>query len=404
VGGASGWRRRSLKLLLVEDDAETRAYIANGLSEEGHLVVEAARGDEGLYLAAGEAFDLLIVDRMLPKLDGLGLVKTLRGAGNRTPALFLTALGGVDDRVAGLHAGGDDYLVKPFAFAELSARVAALCRQSFGGTPREVCTDNEVMAAFGEAEAEWRAAMTECQFHRALEAVWKLLTSVNGYVVVKEPWKIRKQEGAESSRLHRVLSAAAEGVRLAAVMLSPFIPATSRRIFQTFALDPKDPATADLAWGRLPVSTPMPEAPALFPRADAAAYLSGKEGPMAESAAPSPAPAAPTDDRIAIEDFQKVRLRTAKILVAERVPKSNKLMRLEVDLGDERRQIVAGIAAQYEPEALVGRNVVVVANLKPAKLMGVESNGMVLAASVGEAGAPVLLDVPADVPPGSKVK
>ena len=99
-----------------------------------------------------------------------------------------------------------------------------------------------------------------------------------------------------------------------------------------------------------------------------------------------------------------MRLRTAKILVAERVPKSNKLMRLEVDLGDERRQIVAGIAAQYEPEALVGRSVVVVANLKPAKLMGVESNGMVLAASVGEGGAPVLLDVPADVPPGSKVK
>ena len=125
---------------------------------------------------------------------------------------------------------------------------------------------------------------------------------------------------------------------------------------------------------------------------------------MADSASPSAASPIPADDRIAIEDFQKVRLRTAKILVAERVPKSNKLMRLEVDLGDERRQIVAGIAAQYEPEALVGRNVVVVANLKPAKLMGVESNGMVLAASVGEAGAPVLLDVPADVPPGSKVK
>ncbi len=123
---------------------------------------------------------------------------------------------------------------------------------------------------------------------------------------------------------------------------------------------------------------------------------------MTESIPPStPAPA---DDRIAIEDFQKVRLRTAKIVAAERVPKSNKLMKLQVDLGDEQRQIVAGIAAQYEPEALVGRNVVVVANLKPAKLMGVESNGMVLAASVGEAGSPVLLDVPPDVPPGSKVK
>ena len=93
-----------------------------------------------------------------------------------------------------------------------------------------------------------------------------------------------------------------------------------------------------------------------------------------------------------------------RIIAAERVPKSNKLVKLQVDLGDEQRQIVAGIAAQYEPESLVGRNVVVVANLKPAKLMGVESNGMVLAAAVGEAGAPVLLDVPPDVPPGSKVK
>jgi methionyl-tRNA synthetase len=164
----------------------------------------------------------------------------------------------------------------------------------------------------------------------------------------------------------------------------------------------------------------MPEAPALFPRVDAATYFKEKDAamnepgnktvfPAAPAAAPANAaatavPAAPADDRISIEDFQKVRLRTAKIIAAERVPKSNKLIRLEVDLGDERRQIVAGIAAQYEPEALLGRNVVVVANLKPAKLMGVESNGMVLAASVGEAGVPVLLDVPADVPPGSKVK
>jgi two-component system, OmpR family, response regulator len=118
-----------VKLLLVEDDAETRDYVANGLAEEGHLVVSAASGDEGLYLAAAETFDLLIVDRMLPKLDGLSLVKTLRGAGKHTPVLFLTALGGVDDRVTGLNGGGDDYLVKPFAFAELAARVAALGRR-----------------------------------------------------------------------------------------------------------------------------------------------------------------------------------------------------------------------------------------------------------------------------------
>jgi methionyl-tRNA synthetase len=95
---------------------------------------------------------------------------------------------------------------------------------------------------------------------------------------------------------------------------------------------------------------------------------------------------------------------TGRVLEAERVPRSNKLLRLQVDLGSEKRQVVAGIAKRYEPEALVGRNIVVVANLQPAKLMGIESNGMVLAATVGEAGEPSLLEVPADVPPGSTVK
>jgi two-component system OmpR family response regulator len=118
-----------MKILVVEDDPETAEYVAGGLAEEGHLTLRAASGDEGLFRAAAENFDLLIVDRMLPALDGIGLVKALRGAGNRTPVLFLTALGGVDDRVAGLNAGADDYLEKPFAFAELVARVAALGRR-----------------------------------------------------------------------------------------------------------------------------------------------------------------------------------------------------------------------------------------------------------------------------------
>ena len=122
----------------------------------------------------------------------------------------------------------------------------------------------------------------------------------------------------------------------------------------------------------------------------------------APSTTPQPQPA--SDGRISIQDFQRVRLVTGRVLEAERVPRSNKLLRLQVDLGSEKRQVVAGIAKRYEPEALVGRNIVVVANLQPAKLMGIESNGMVLAATVGEAGEPSLLEVPADVPPGSTVK
>lgn len=118
-----------MKILVIEDDRATSEYVAEGLREEGHSVDLVGSGREGLIRATTTAFDVLIVDRMLPELDGLSLVRTLRGAKVRTPVLFLTSLGGVDDRIDGLNAGGDDYLVKPFAFGELSARVAALARR-----------------------------------------------------------------------------------------------------------------------------------------------------------------------------------------------------------------------------------------------------------------------------------
>jgi len=118
-----------VKILLVEDDRETSDYIVQGLQEEGHTIAVAMDGREGLLDAAGEHWDLLIIDRLLPELDGVGVVQLLRGSGVETPVLFLTTLGGIDDRVAGLNAGGDDYLVKPFAFAELVARINALGRR-----------------------------------------------------------------------------------------------------------------------------------------------------------------------------------------------------------------------------------------------------------------------------------
>ena len=118
-----------MKVLVIEDDVETGAYVKKGMEEHGHVVDLAANGRDGLFLAAGEAYDVMIVDRMLPGLDGLSVVKTIRGAGVKTPVLFLTTMSGVGDRVAGLEAGGDDYLMKPFAFAELLARVNALARR-----------------------------------------------------------------------------------------------------------------------------------------------------------------------------------------------------------------------------------------------------------------------------------
>jgi two-component system, OmpR family, response regulator len=118
-----------MKILLIEDDAETAQFIADGLSGERHVTTVATNGKIGLNRGMGEPWDLLIVDRMLPELDGLTLVGNFRGAGIQTPILFLTTLGGVDARVEGLNAGADDYLMKPFSFAELVARVAALGRR-----------------------------------------------------------------------------------------------------------------------------------------------------------------------------------------------------------------------------------------------------------------------------------
>lgn len=118
-----------MKLLLIEDDVRMAEFILRGLKEHGHVTDHAANGKDGLFLAASEKYDAVIADRMLPKLDGLSIVKMLRSTGNHVPMLLLTTMGGIDDRVEGLEAGADDYLVKPFAFAELLARLGALTRR-----------------------------------------------------------------------------------------------------------------------------------------------------------------------------------------------------------------------------------------------------------------------------------
>src|SRR5215813_5957179 len=123
----SRWR---MKILVIEDDRQTAHYLADGLRQQGHAVELADNGRDGLILAAAATFDVMVVDRMLPGLDGLGLVKTVRSAGVKTPILLLTTLAGIDDRVEGLQAGSDDYLVKPFALTEVVARVNALARRA----------------------------------------------------------------------------------------------------------------------------------------------------------------------------------------------------------------------------------------------------------------------------------
>jgi two-component system OmpR family response regulator len=134
AGGVfSGGKDTAMRILLVEDDTHTSAFVAKGLREDGHVVDCADNGRDGLFLATTESFDAIVLDRMLPAVDGLTVLRTLRGAGNHVPVLLLTALGEADHRVEGLRAGADDYLVKPFAYAELSARLDGIARRNAGG-------------------------------------------------------------------------------------------------------------------------------------------------------------------------------------------------------------------------------------------------------------------------------
>lgn len=135
-----------MKLLIVEDDAQVREYVAKGMAEAGYAIDVAEDGKQGLFLATTEHYDAIVIDRMLPELDGLTVIKTLRGAGNAVPVLILSALSDVDDRVKGLRAGGDDYLVKPFAFVELLARTEILARRARAGQssaePHQLCVQD----------------------------------------------------------------------------------------------------------------------------------------------------------------------------------------------------------------------------------------------------------------------
>jgi len=135
-----------MRILVIEDDADTADYLMKGLAESGYIADRASDGREGLFLALGQNYDAMIVDRMLPGLDGLSIVQTLRGQGKRTPVLILSALGQVDDRVKGLRAGGDDYLTKPYAFSELLARLEAILRRGSveAGQPRLKVADLEM--------------------------------------------------------------------------------------------------------------------------------------------------------------------------------------------------------------------------------------------------------------------
>ncbi len=243
--------------------------------------------------------------------------------------------------------------------------------------------------AFERAVAETDRAMGDYAFHRALAAIWEFVGAANRFVDTTQPWALAKQP-ERRAELGSVLYTLAESVRLLGVVLVPFLPEAAARIREGMG-QRGEPRLADAVWGRLPAGTPVAKIAGLFPRIE--------DKKAAAAAAPVTAAAQPAP--VAIADFRKTELRVAEVVAAEAVPKSKKLLKLTVSLGDEQRTIVAGIAEHYAPSDLVGKKVVVVVNLEPAKLMGVESKGMLLAGSAGTTLA--VLTVDRDLPAGAKV-
>jgi len=290
-----------------------------------------------------------------------------------------------------------------------------------GRTPQ----DNELEGAALATVNVYQQHMEELALSKALESVWELLAKTNRYLNESSPWSLT-EDLAQRPRLATILYTSAEVIRIATVLLAPFLPESSKLVWKQLGLPSvlKSQRIAELKWGGLPVGGILGEVAPVFPRFDKKEVLNKLLDAEAKLSAPvrpeltpptaaaatlqtldpervSPTPGA---SKISIEDLGKIDLRVGQVITAERVKGADKLLKLMVDLGTETRQILAGVARFYSPEALVGRKIIVVANLEPRKLRGLESNGMLLAASVGEDDRPVLAGFLEEVPNGAKLR
>jgi len=332
----------------------------------------------------------------------------------------------------------------------LASRTLAMITRYFKGevpypshTAAHTGAEDLVAALARHTIKEFNELFEQFQFSRALEMAWALVAAVDKYIVENEPWALaEKQDESNRARLATVLYTSAEALRIVTALAHPVMPVATAKIWSQMGLgDITKVSLADLRWGQLKLGTKLGKVEPVFPRADRSAIERMQQmedqgrtsvvepqsdlaqtAPVTEAqptasaanvdallasqgSAPlsKPAPALTADGKITIDDFAKVELRVAQIKVAERVKGADKLLRLEVDLGTETRQILAGIAEAYAPETLVGRKIVIVANLAPRKMRGLESNGMLLAASL-EGGKPVLASFLEDVPLGARLK
>ncbi len=304
----------------------------------------------------------------------------------------------------------------------LASRTLTMIEKNFEGrvpkpgeeTPAEKALAGEAQTAMAEAQKHYDAFA----FSRALEAIWALIAAADKYLTSEQPWALGASPD-EQKRRGTILWTAAEALRIVCLLAHPVLPASTNKVWGTLGQS-GTPGNQDwdaLRWGQLAPGTRLGKTEALFPRIDKTEAIERIEAmenelqkPAAPTAAAAPAAApgaaaAPVvSEKIAIEDFTKVEMRVGQIKTAERIAGADKLLKITVDIGTEIRQVCAGIAQYYEPEALVGRKVVVVVNLAPRKLRGVESNGMIVAAAVGPEGRPVLAGFLEDVEVGARLR
>jgi len=303
----------------------------------------------------------------------------------------------------------------------LVSRVTAMAHRYRSGRLVPSAAGSDQLARLAETiVADYRKGMDSFALHEGAAAAYRLIDSTNEFIAATAPWTLAKDPAA-ADRLTQLLFDAAEAIRLAAVLLEPIMPSSSREILRrvgaadggiTFDRDGRWRTDGERVllqegplWPRKEISVTDNPVP---PDAPSPGARPPSSPPVPEAATTQPVtaakPATPADDgRISIDDFMKIELRVAKVLAAEKVEKSKKLLKLSVDVGTEHRTLVAGIAEAYEPDSLVGKTVVIVFNLKPAKLMGIESNGMVLAASP-DGGKPEVVTFTEPPAPGTRVR
>ena len=271
--------------------------------------------------------------------------------------------------------------------------------------------DEDLMALVKSTAENFAKDMDAMEINSAIKGVWALISRANKYIDETAPWILAKDE-AKAARLQTVMYNLAETLRVVAILVAPFIPSTSPKIYTQLGLEvPAEFLLTDAEFGKIADGTKVQKGEPLYPRIeiaeDGATIIGGKRYEPKVEVAPAPVEEPkvemePIKEEITIDAFEKIDLRVGTVKAAEKVKKSKKLLKLQVMIGDEERTIVSGIAQYYEPEALIGRNVIVIANLAPAKLFGIESFGMLLAASDGN-GNLVLADAPG-MASGSRVK